>query len=299
LTVHTVLTFAGAVVDCIKKATVKVNPNPDANNTSLALCDNPAKAGLQATFDLTLANSAVIGNQQGVSVKYYSDSTLLTEITPATAYEAANGTIVYAKVTNSTNCFSSSQVTLNVNANPTASSTSAALCDNPNKAGNQATFDLTSLNSAVGGGAGLTVSWFIDSTLQTAIVNQAAFETDSTTVYAKVSNSSTFCFSSAAVTLYVDPNPVVTICSLDTDKACTADGDLLLQATVTPGTGTITYQWKNGGVAIPNANSSTLLVTGPGTYSVDVTRKVNTTEGCPGTASLHVGLCANCTNPAP
>jgi hypothetical protein len=141
------------------------------------------------------------------------------------------------------------------------------------------------------------VTWFTDSALTQTIVNPAAFETNSTTVYAKVSDSTTFCYSSAAVTLYVDPNPVVTICSTDTDKACTTDGSLLLQATVTPSGGTVTYQWQKDGVDIANETSSTLLVTGPGLYSVNVTRKVNTTEGCPGTASLHVGLCANCTNP--
>jgi hypothetical protein len=289
-TVHTKTPFEGAVTDCVKTASVTVNPNPDANNASLTLCETVPGGG-SATFNLANADSTVIGSQTGVAVTYYSDAALTTLIATPGAFSATNGTQVFAKVTNSTtSCFNSSTVTLNVNSSPAATAASAELCDDPNVAGQQATFNLTTLDDDVGGGAGLTVSWYSNAALTTPILSPSSFTTGSTTVYAKVTNNTTGCFNSAAVTLTVNPNPSVTISNF----ACDTDGSAILTANVTSGTGTLTYVWKRNGVdfAADAGHPEQITVTLTGTYTVDVTDS----KGCVAAqASRVVGLCTSCT----
>jgi hypothetical protein len=290
LTVHTVSPFVGAVADCTNSATVKVNPNPTANTASLELCETTV-GGATATFDLTSKNSTVTGGASGVSVSWFSDSGLTTSISTPAAFSSGNAT-VYAKVTNNTTgCFNSAAVTLTVDPRPSANTASLELCETTT-GGGQATFDLTSVNNTVKGGGGGTVSWFTNSSLTTAIATPASFTSGSTTVYARVTNTVTGCFNSAAVTLTVDPNPVVSI----NNFACNTSGSALLTATVTSGTGPFTYTWTKQGqagtITPPDlAHPETISVTTTGTYKVDGTDA----KGCVAAqASRTVGLCTSC-----
>jgi hypothetical protein len=106
-----------------------------------------------------------------------------------------------------------------------------------------------------------------------------------------VSNNTTSCFNSAAVTLTVEANPSVSIAG---DESCSTDETLVLTASVTGGSGTVTYSWKFNGVDIPNSNTQSIDATAPGNYSVHVTRG---TQSCPADAHLHVGLCAGASTP--
>jgi hypothetical protein len=292
LTVHTVTPFEGAVGDCTKSATVTVNPNPAANPASLALCET-TNGGGQATFNLTTAESTVTGGAQGVTVSWFSDQALTQSIATPGAYTSGS-TTVYAKVTSTAGCSSSAAVTLTVNPNPAANTASLELCETTT-GGGTATFDLTSVNSTVTGGAqGVTVNWFSNQALTTLINNPAAFTSGSTTVYARVTNNTTSCFNSAAVTLTVNKNPVVTI----NNFACTLSGSALLTATVTSGTGTgpFTYTWtktgQQGTITPPDPNHpETISVSTIGEYKVDVVDS----KGCiAAQAKRTVGLCTTC-----
>jgi len=288
LLVHTVAPFVGAVSDCSQSATVTVNPNPAANPASLELCETTTGGGT-ATFDLTSKNSTVTGGAAGVTVTWFTDSTLTSAISTPAAFSSGNAT-VYAKVTNgTTGCSNSAAVTLTVDANPAANPASLELCETTT-GGGSATFDLTSVNNTVtGGAAGVTVTWFTNSTLTTLIANPAAYTSGSGTVFARVGNNATGCFNKAAVTLTVDPNPTVSI----NNFACTLSGSAVLTATVTNGTGPFTYVWKKGGViqAGDAGHPENLTVSTTGTYTVDVTDA----KGCVAArATRTVGLCTSC-----
>ena len=71
---------------------------PSGNNAELKECESSVGSG-SAIFDLTDAESTVIGSQTNVTVRWYSDAAGTTEITGSniTSYNSSS-TIVYAKV---------------------------------------------------------------------------------------------------------------------------------------------------------------------------------------------------------
>lgn len=289
LTVHTVSPFEGAVADCTHSATVKVDPNPSATPTSLELCETTVGGGT-AVFNLTNAESTVIGNQTGVSVTWFSDQALTQSINTPGAFQSGNGGTVYAKVTTTaTGCSNSAAVTLKVDPDPTATGTSAEACETTT-GGGQATFNLTNLSGTVSNNAaGVSVTWFSNAALTQPILTPSSFTTITTTVYARVSNNTTGCFNSAAVTLTVNPNPVVTI----NNFACTLTGSAVLTASVSSGTGSFTYIWKKNGavVAADAGHPDQLTVSTIGNYTVDVTDGKSCVAA---QASRTVGLCTSC-----
>lgn len=111
-----VYTFCGNNVefpDC-ETITVTINIQPvSTTNGTLNACN---VNGL-GTFDLT---TAVVTTNSPVTITYYptlttaQNETATALITVPTAYSAANGTIVYAVVKNSTGCKSIAQITLNL-----------------------------------------------------------------------------------------------------------------------------------------------------------------------------------------
>ena len=153
------------------------------------------------------------------------------------------------------------------------------------------------VQSVTGGNLTLLDVSFSNADAEDPTANIAAGKYGRAVVRLTVSNSTTNCPSDFVdINLDVDPNPTVTICSTDGDKACTTDESLTLTATVSPAGGTVHYTWTvPTGVTCGDAATCTASL--PGTYRVDVTRAGLTTAGCPGNASIHVGLCALCTNP--
>jgi hypothetical protein len=84
-----------------------------------------------------------------------------------------------------------------------------------------------------------------------------------------------------SATVVVNPN--LTGVDLSLNSECTSS--VYLQATVTGGTSP-TYVWKKDGVVISGQTSSTLAISSPGVYKVEVTDG----KGC-GTASDEVTIC--------
>ncbi len=178
--VYAVVTDAGCASAPVE-VTLNVVDNIAANNASIQLCD---EGGAQATFDLTSVTSTV-NDGTGNTVNWFSDASAMSPIATPGSFTSSTGS-AFAVVTDGTCNSAVVTIALNVLSLPTAISTTLDQCD---EGGNQATFDLTSVNSTVDDGAGLTVSWFSDMAAMTPIGNPAAFVSGPATVYAIVSDS--------------------------------------------------------------------------------------------------------------
>ena len=170
-------------------------------------------------------------------------------------------------VTSAANCRVQASGTLTVNPKPVVSVTppSALIC-----AGSTQTFTA----NISGGTAPIAVKW----TGPNGFTSTAKTITVATTgVYTCDVTDSKDCTASAATSLVVAANPVV---SIGGPAGCQLS-PAMLGANVTGGTGTLSYLWSNG------ATTKTISITAPGVYSVRVTDA----NGCFGTASTTVGLC--------
>ncbi len=188
------------------EVSLTVNRTPVANAASATLCSS-SPGGTQASFDLTALEATVKGGQANVAVSWFSDAGLTNSI--SSPYATAS-TTVYAKIvnTNATSCFSSVGVSLTVNRTPTATTTSDTRCSTT-EGGTTAVFDLTSLEAAViNGQSNVSVTWFTNSDLTSAVATPAAYQSATGTVYAQVTNSNaTSCSSSVGVSLTVTSRP--------------------------------------------------------------------------------------------
>ncbi len=187
-----------------------VNPLPTSNPTSMEMCEDLAGSG-QATFDLTTLDNTVNGGS-GDAVTWFTDAATSSSIATPGAY-VLGSTTVYALVTNATtSCTDTAAVTLIVNSLPNSSQASLEACD---EGGNQATFDLTTLDNAINGSTSDAVTWFTDPATSVSIATPGAYVSGSTIVYALVTDATTSCTDTAAVTLTVNPLPTANNTSIN------------------------------------------------------------------------------------
>ena len=185
--------------------TFAVNPSPSMNSVAaLELCDDGTG---QATFDLTAEETNINGT--GPTYNWFSDAGLTTPITTPGTYTSGSGS-AYLEVTDANGCSNSINLDLTVNPLPTANSTSTDVCDDGT---GQATFDLTSLETTVDGGAGNAINWFSDAGLTTPIATPGSLTTASTTVYAEVTDATTGCVNSTSVNLNITAAPAAPVLS--------------------------------------------------------------------------------------
>lgn len=198
-----------------------------------------------ATFDLSDYEANLFpGNGAGDNFYYYSDANRTIEITGSdiTAY-VTGATSVYVKVVDSEGCEGVSTLTLTVDA-ITANDVSDSACEDVEGTG-AATFDLTFLNTSIGGGN--TVSWYEDAGTSTNPINPAnAYVSSSKPIYAFVVDDGNNCTATATITLTVDSKPT----AVDTDYKLCDDGsgtavfDLSsTETTVTGGAAGVTVTW--------------------------------------------------------
>lgn len=108
------------------QSSITLRPRPTANNAQLTVCDdNNDGTGI---FNLTNAENTVKGNNNSLTVTWFSDSGLNNPITNPTTFSATNGTVVYAVVTNEFGCTDDSQVTLLVEAPDTPQLSTYTIC---------------------------------------------------------------------------------------------------------------------------------------------------------------------------
>ena len=220
---------------------VPVQPTP------LEICDDDfyEDADEIATFDLTIKDTEITGGNSSWIVNYYetdADAQADTNaIDPADAYmntsvngNPANPQTLYVRVTDTdTDCFAFTTLTLRVLPNPTPSQDpeDIALCDDTISGDGLEVFDLT-INEAyiINGEVGVTVTYHEtpeDADMGTnAIADPTMYtniETPSQTIYVRVTNDTTGCYTIVTFNIIVNPLPEVIgvtdyiLCELNTD----------------------------------------------------------------------------------
>ncbi|WP_425077817.1 T9SS type B sorting domain-containing protein [Psychroserpens sp. S379A] len=223
---------------------IRVELPPEAvQPTPLELCDDLI-ADEVTVFDLTVKDNEITGGEASWSVSYYeTDADAQAEInavdaenytnTSVNGAPAANPQTLYVVVTDTdTGCVDYTTLTIRVLPNPTPSldPEDLELCDDVNPSDMEEEFDLT-LNEAyiINGESGVTATYHEseeDAELdQNAIADPTAYTNTSTpqTIYVRVENDITECYTIVTFDIIVNPLPDVVavtdfiLCELNTD----------------------------------------------------------------------------------
>ncbi|HEX6223096.1 MAG TPA: gliding motility-associated C-terminal domain-containing protein [Chryseolinea sp.] len=171
----------------------------------------------------------------------------------------------------------SNAVPLLVNARPVATNQTQAVCEGVPGSG-IATVNLTTLNPAVTSGVvGLTVSWFTNAALTTAVPTpSAATATNNIIFYARVNNTSTGCNSTATATYTVNSKPSGTGTVAGPLSLCTgSEGTYTISGIVNAQR----YNWQvTAGLEIVSQTGTTANIRGASGASGSIT--VTPENGC-------------------
>ena len=207
-----------------------VNPMPSVvMPTSLDNCDDGTPDGI-TEFDLTLKNNEITAGDPNLTVSYYETNAEAQAqnnvITNPTTYVnrsvnglPANPQTLYVVVTNTnTNCVNYTTLTLNVLPNPIPNTNPNDLtqCDDNNPGDLQEVFDLT-VNEAyiINGQLGVTATYYDDpndaESGSNSIPNTTTYPNSSPTqtIYVRVTNDATGCFTIVNFDIIVNPVPQV------------------------------------------------------------------------------------------
>ncbi len=214
--------------------TVDVTPgDPLAQPASLEICSETT----MALFDLTTVND-IINLGSGFDVLWFQNQNLTGPIADPSNYFASTS-IVYAVVDNGFCLSDPVAVELTVLQSPIGTATNMNVCEEMD---DMATFDLTSLDQVVSGGAG-NVLWYLDPLPANLINDPSNFYSSSTIVYAVVDDG--ICQSEPVeVELIVDPKPegFTTSASLCGDENDEAVFDLIdLEDVISMGNGVVEW----------------------------------------------------------
>jgi gliding motility-associated-like protein len=169
------LTFTPGAGQCANANTLSVTVNPATTPALTPIgpyCQNDAPAALNTT------QSGISGTWSGPGVSGGNN------FSPSAA---GSGTFTLTFTPGAGLCANAN--TLSVTVNPTPVANPAGPLTQCGASGGTATFNLTSLNNTISGGAG-TVSWFTNPAATNPVPNPAAYTTGSTTVYATVTSGS-------------------------------------------------------------------------------------------------------------
>ena len=195
-----------------------VNPLPTTTTmTALPVCESDGD-GI-GVFELTSKDVEALGGQTGVTVSYHetqsdadtNTSPLSSPYTNTTAYSQ----IVFIRLeNNTTGCFSTMPLELSVNPIPTANPVGTqSTCDDDYDG--FTTFDFTGLDSTViGSQLGMVVSYHetqANADTNTSPVTSPYTNITATTqtLFIRLENSTTGCFDTTTLELFVDPLPVI------------------------------------------------------------------------------------------
>ena len=214
---------------------LRVNPNPvvAVPLPEYTLCDDPSGDGYEV-FDLG-AHRQLVTSVPGMEVKYYFDSAALaagTELPLAYPNQVQTVQTIIVAVTNTaTGCFSTTTLTLRVQQRPlvTIPATIPTACD-PDGNGTEQ-FDLDALKPEITGGAPYDVSFH--ETMQNAEDNVFPYTSPysnlaSGTIWIRVTDRTTQCYSVAPLQLIVNPVPVVPA-AIDDLVVCDTNADGMMR----------------------------------------------------------------------
>ncbi|KAB1067229.1 T9SS type B sorting domain-containing protein [Tamlana haliotis] len=256
-----------------------VNLPPPTNNIgSYPICDNATK-----TFDLNSIDPVIVDDPSTVNIAYYNtfaDAENNSNALNTTYNYTTNSHTIFAKVSNSaTGCFYIQSFDLIINPNPIAHTPPNLMYCDDDFDGVLA-FDLSENTTPILGAQDPTqfkVSYYTtlnDAETNTEALNLNYSAYDGETIYARIENNTTGCFSTTQFNTIVYPLPIIPI--EDTVTLCLDSYPLYIDAyTGDPGD---TYLWSTAVNA--SANNSTLseIAVTPsqlGSYTVTVTTPNN------------------------
>ncbi len=277
-----------------------ININPIINSPSLIeICDDDVVDGF-TTFDLTLRNNEIIGDQTDVEVQYYlsqDDADTGRNPLPDLYTNIVNPQLIFVRIENTnTNCFTTNNTTLELIVQQGAEAnlpTPLEVCDEIGGNDGIAQFDLTTLDDEVLGTQDpnqYRVTYHLTENDAEVGLNEitGAFTNSSNpqTVFVRVTNIPIGCFNTTTATLVVNLLPEPNLA--DSALLCVDEsGDVLNAPTLDtelPATG-FNYVWQFNGVQLPNENNPFLVANEAGIYSVTIT---NVNTRCENTDEIEV-----------
>jgi hypothetical protein len=277
----TVTNAAGTATAGPATLTVNTAPiivTPPANQT--------VTAGQTATFSVTASGTAPLTYQWSKGGVAIGGATSTSYTTPATVI-GDSGSVYTVTVTNVAGTVTSTPATLTVTVGLTITTPPA---NQTVAAGQTATF------SVVANGTGtLTYQWYkggaaIAGATSTSYITPATVASDSGSLYSVVVTNTTGTATAGPATLTVTTAPTIT--TPPANQTVTA-GQTATFSVVASGSGTLTYQWSKGGVAIAGATSASY--TTPATaasdsgslYTVTVANSTGTVTAGPATLTVN------------
>mgnify|MGYP000855846891 CR=1 FL=1 len=197
-------------------AVVTYSPNPVAYNTALTQCDENGIAGGFTRFNLNEANTALTGGVSGLSTKFYSDIARTAELNADNFnYDTDNPQRIYVKVINiNTDCFDTSELTLNVSLTQINDFTYAA-CDETGSEDGLNTFNLDNITPEIQSANNITDPIIYYKTFEDALLEQnnlsISFKNDMAylqTIYIRIENNNN-CYGIGKVNLIVNKLPAL------------------------------------------------------------------------------------------
>lgn len=251
---------------------------PNTTPATLTQCDFEIFPDGLTTFNLAEANRDLTANDPNLSIQFYRDPTDAQNGSNALSNNftnTANPQVLTVKITdNTTNCYSFTQLTLNVNTNPTITK-NLEVCDDTTEDG-IATFNLANAGFETPGN---TVTYYLTS--NDALLEQNAITTrqfSNQAIYARIENGNN-CVGINIINLIVNPLPHFTI--ENKDMLCLNRPANPVQVTaVIANPAAYSFLWTPNGETTASIDAFT-----PGTYSVTVT---NLATQCAKTLSTEV-----------
>ncbi|MFI1743506.1 T9SS type B sorting domain-containing protein [Thalassobellus sediminis] len=259
------------------QAKVTFNTNPVAYNYTLIQCDEDGISGGFTRFNLNEATTHLTGNIEGLSVKFYTDTARTNEIinTNSYNYNADNPKAIYIKVIDDlTNCFDTSELTLNLNITQFNSFTASPLCDEINSEDGINTFNLNDITSEIQSLNNITFPIIYYETYDDALLEKNGLGTSfintnpyTQTIYARIENENN-CFGISEVYLTINKLPEIEIedfsyyCLNKYPKTITINAGLINDSP-----SNYSYNWSTGEV------SYNIEINKTGTYNVTITNK--------------------------
>jgi gliding motility-associated-like protein len=193
--------------------TVTLLNAPTASNLTPTVCESVLGSGTASGIDLT-ANNSAISSDAGVTLTWYADPALTTLVNTPSNATVSNGQVFYVNVALGS-CSAVGTVTYTVTSTITLINPADVMCESPAGSGSFTGYDLTTLNSSVYSGSGITTyAWFASDMVTPVGTPNNVTITSSSTYYVSVADGN--CSNGIAVTFTVNaaapadaPSPVL------------------------------------------------------------------------------------------
>lgn len=255
---------------------ITIVANPELNNAHLSVCELNTD-GI-STFHLPDANSQLVASPSDYNIKYYltSDDASSNDTTPLNEnyQNLYNNQTIYARVTNTTGCFSIAEIELTVNNSTLENLSPLSSCGTEGSA----TFNLSDAKQQITtllGNSNYNILYYPDRTNAIAGINNISdfenFTASSTTIVATVIIPGE-CPKYYNIPLVVTLIPILTL----NDVIICKGSETVLDA----GGGFASYLWNTG------ETTQKIIVSESGNYQVTVSNSF----GCLGSADLTVSF---------